>query len=233
MHLPTFSVVIPTKDEEKYLPKLLVILRTQTLQPKEIIVADACSTDATRDIALNLGARVVDGGLPSVGRNAGAAVASGELLLFLDADVDLSSNDIFERVISEFARRDLDLATVDVANNKISVKLYNWYVRLWSAKHPHLPGFFILAKRTLHDKIKGFDETVIFLEDHDYGYRAVKQAGARFAFLNSARIGISFRRFARDGFIIPVTQYILAELYYFVFGPIRHNLFRYRFGYKK
>lgn len=76
------SIIIPTFNEEKYLPILFESLQKQTFNNFEIIVADNNSTDATRSIALAAGARVVGGGLPAGGRNMGAKFAQGEWLLF-------------------------------------------------------------------------------------------------------------------------------------------------------
>ena len=58
--------MIPTKNEADELPTLLRSIRRQTTQPREIIVADANSTDGTREIARQFGARVVEGGLTIV-----------------------------------------------------------------------------------------------------------------------------------------------------------------------
>jgi glycosyltransferase involved in cell wall biosynthesis len=76
------SIIIPTKNEETCLPKLLDSIKSQDFPDYEIIIADANSTDKTREIAKSYGCIVVDGGLPAVGRNRGAEVANGEILLF-------------------------------------------------------------------------------------------------------------------------------------------------------
>ena len=78
-----FSIIIPTYNEEEYLPVLLESIKKQDFDDYEVIVADANSTDRTREIAEEYGCIVVDGGLPGVGRNNGARVAKGEYLLFL------------------------------------------------------------------------------------------------------------------------------------------------------
>ena len=80
------TIVIPTKNEEAYLPRLPESIQGQTLKPSEIIVADAHSTDRTREIAIAYGAKVVDGGMISFGRNAGAREVHTAFILFLDAD---------------------------------------------------------------------------------------------------------------------------------------------------
>ena len=84
------SIIIPTYNEEEYLPVLLESIKKQSFKDYEIIVADANSTDRTREIAESYGCIVVDGGLPAAGRNNGAKVATGEYLLFLDSDLELT-----------------------------------------------------------------------------------------------------------------------------------------------
>ena len=83
------SIVIPAKNEEKYLPKLLASVKKQSFKDYEIIVADNNSKDKTKEIAKSYGCKIVKGGLPGKGRNAGAKIAKGEIILFLDADVIL------------------------------------------------------------------------------------------------------------------------------------------------
>ena len=80
------SVIIPTLDEVARLPPLIAALRREA-ELAEIIVADGGSADGTEAVAEALGARVVRTA-PGRGRQlgAGAAAASGEILLFLHAD---------------------------------------------------------------------------------------------------------------------------------------------------
>ena len=96
------SIIIPAYNEEKFLPKLLRSIRKQAYKNKEVIVADASSTDRTAEIAGEYGARVVEGGMPAVGRNNGAKKAKGDIFLFLDADVVLPDAYFLEATIKEF-----------------------------------------------------------------------------------------------------------------------------------
>src|SRR5262249_4542854 len=80
------SVVVPALNEAEKLPQLLVALDREP-ELREIIVADGGSNDGTPVIARQLGASVIlTGGGRGGGLRAGAAAASGEILLFLHAD---------------------------------------------------------------------------------------------------------------------------------------------------
>lgn len=82
---PLLSVIIPTINEASNIKQVLA--RVQTGDCIEIIVVDAHSTDATREIAAQAGARVIEvSGGRAAQQNAGAAEAKGRLLLFLHAD---------------------------------------------------------------------------------------------------------------------------------------------------
>ena len=87
---PTISVVVAAYDEARHIGRLLESLKGQTRPPLEVIVADDGSHDATAAIAAEAGARVLK--LPHRGpaaaRNAGAEVARGEILVFLDGDME-------------------------------------------------------------------------------------------------------------------------------------------------
>lgn len=231
------TIVIPTKNEEAVLPRLLESIRRQTLQPHEIIVADAGSTDRTRAIAESYGARVIEGGLPGPGRNRGADAATTDIVLFLDADVELRDPEFLERSVGEMLERKLDLATCDVFPlsdawaDHVLHRAYNVYARAWGDVFPHAPGFCMFSRRSLHAKIGGFDEAVVFCEDHDYARRATKVG--KFGFLKSTKIPVSIRRMDRDGRLNIAVKYMLAELHLAMLGPIRDNRFHYTFGHKQ
>ena len=91
--LPTASVIIPARNEERNLPTLLRSLASQPVKPREIIVVDDGSTDRTAEVARQLGATVIasqplpEGWLGKTWAcHQGAQAALGDLLLFLDAD---------------------------------------------------------------------------------------------------------------------------------------------------
>lgn len=200
--MKTVSIIIPTLNEEDYLPGLLEAIRRQTQPPLEVIVADAGSSDRTAEIALRAGFRVVPGGRPARGRNAGAAAALGDILLFLDADV-LPAPDFLVRALEEFIRRGLDTATFPVQplggnlTDAIFHEAANVFIQATCSFNPHAPGFCILSRRRTHEGIGGFDEALYLSEDHDYVRRVVAQGG-RFGILH-VPIPVSVRRLESDG----------------------------------
>ena len=206
-----FSIIIPTYNEEEYLPILLKSIKKQDFNSYEIIVADANSTDKTREIAEEYGCRVVDGGLPAVGRNNGAKVAKGEYLLFLDSDLELTE-DYLRNVIYEFRMERLGIAITQMLpmSSKVEDKLFhdfaNYFMISVETIKPHGAGCYgIIARKELHDKCGGFDEKLTFGEDTDYIERLAKKE--RFKVLRNAKIGVSTRRLEEEGITTLIQQY--------------------------
>lgn len=230
------SIVIPTKDEEILLPKLLASIREQAHPDYEIIVADAHSTDETRRIAASFGAHVVEGGMPGPGRNRGAEEMKGDVIAFFDADVILPNRHFLQDCLDEMTTRGLDIATCRVHADTQSIvdramhEAYNAYSIATEKVLPHAPGFCLFATRAAHEKIRGFDEDVVFAEDHDYVRRA-KKAGFRFGILRKHKIPVSTRRMKKEGRVTLTVKYVFGELYMITRGSIKHRTpFRYEFG---
>jgi len=230
--MPSLSVVIPAFNEESVLPVLLEMISRQTLRPREVIVADANSTDRTREIARGFGAVVVEGGLPSVGRNRGAQRAGGDYLVFLDADAVLPDDGFFARSLAEMEARNLASACPDItATEGLRARVFFWiytrFVRLTVRRHPHAIGTCIFIRRGVHEAIGGWDETIFYAEDNDYGHRASKLG--TFGYLDEI-VKTPPRRFERDGYVRSDVMNLLAELHIRFRGPIRTDIFKYRFG---
>ncbi|MEO8737754.1 MAG: glycosyltransferase [Edaphobacter sp.] len=141
-----------------------------------VIVADAGSTDGTVEVALafrdRLSIEVIPGGLPSVGRNAGARLATTRFVLFLDADVELPEPTLLRRSLWRMTRRDLHLATTNIAcrhGGFFDDALYagnNLMQRLGSFLKPFATGMFMLFDREAFWQLGGFNERALFAEDY-------------------------------------------------------------------
>lgn len=229
------TIIIPTYNEEKFLPRLLKDIQRQTLHPDTIIVADAFSKDRTRAIAKKFGCTVIDGGLPGVGRNRGASAVKSGIILFLDADMRLHATKFLEKNLKEFSDRKLDIATVSILPDKGSYidtliyQTFNMLIRLTAHTKPHAQGGCIIIRKKIHDTIGGFDERIKIAEDMDYTQRAAKKG--RFGILNAEPIATSMRRFARDGYSKTLLKYALTELHMATLGNVTTNIINYQFGY--
>jgi len=233
------SIIIPTLNEESYLPGLLEAIGRQTWPPLEIIIADAGSTDHTVEIAQKAGYRVVPGGSPARGRNAGVTVARGDIFLFLDADV-LPEPAFLSRALDEFNRRRLDVATCPVQalggnlTDTAMHKAANIFIQAVQPFSPHAPGFCIFARRQTHESVCGFDETLYMSEDHDYVRRITAQ-GRRFGVLH-VPIPVSVRRLDTDGRWNVALRYTFLTINQLIGDRFNQAMFdrylgEYRFGY--
>ena len=232
-----FSIVIPTKNEEKFLPILLRDIAKQSRQPEKIIVADAHSTDKTRTIAKKFGCTVVDGGLPGVGRNCGAKLVASEFIVFLDADAQIKSKKFFEEAFAEITKRNLDIASCDIVpyeGTRIDIwmlETYNLYAKITENIKPHAPGMCIFMKKNIHDAVQGFDEHVLLAEDMDYVQRAARFG--TFGILRDVEISTSTRRFRKDGHFKTIIKYLLTELHMSTLGSVKTDIFKYKFDYEE
>lgn len=205
------SLIIPTYNEEEYLPILLESIKQQDFSDYEIIVADADSKDNTVKIAEEYGCIVVEGGMPAVGRNNGAKVAKGDYLLFLDSDLKLTE-DYLAKVIYEFKMERLGIAITQMkplskkTEDKLLHDLANLFMISVEKIKPHGAGCYgIIAKRELHERCGGFNEELTFGEDTEYIERLAKKE--RFKVLRNAKIGVSTRRLEEEGLATLAKQY--------------------------
>lgn len=231
------SIIIPTYNEADYLPILLNSIKKQSFTNYEVIVADNNSKDSTIKIANSYNCKVVKGGNPAEGRNNGAKYALGKYLLFLDSDVVLKE-DFLENTIKKFEERKLGIATRYIAPlskkniDKILYTFANFFLFINQYFNPHAPGFCILVRKEIHEKINGFDETLKAAEDHDYVKRA-KKYGSKFRVLSGRKISVSVRRFDSDGRWNTIKKYIYCEFYLFFRGKIKKDIYKYKFGHYK
>jgi glycosyltransferase involved in cell wall biosynthesis len=143
-----------------------------------LFIADAGSTDGTLAVAESfrqwLNIQVIPGGLPAVGRNAGARMATSRYLLFLDADVELADNSLLRRAVELMQRKSLHCVTTDIfcQEGSLSDKLLyggnNLVQRLSRFHKPFATGMFMLVEKEKFDELGGFDEEALYAEDYQF-----------------------------------------------------------------
>src|SRR5580693_2142943 len=119
------TIVIPAKNEAKLIPRLLTSLTNQDyskMSSTRVLVADANSTDGTAEVVRSfsdrLNVKVIRGGMPSVGRNQGAAQADTPYILFLDADIELADRSLLRRCAERAQSKRLHCVTTNILCNR-------------------------------------------------------------------------------------------------------------------
>jgi glycosyltransferase involved in cell wall biosynthesis len=172
------TIVIPCKNEEENIKQLFLELKQQNIGNTLIILADAKSTDKTRVLAntyafeLDLNLKIIDGGLPAVGRNAGAKLVKTPYILFLDADITFTDRQSIKTAFDSIHNRPIDMVgTTPWYKGEFDVRawllfrinlLITWYL---SKTQPFAIGGFTLVKKDVFKKLGGYDEKATQSED--------------------------------------------------------------------
>ena len=206
------SIVIPTLNEEKYLPALLNSLKEVSF-PLEIIVVDGNSTDDT--------VGVVEKFIPSFSgdstlrlltsergiafqRNLGAAQAKYDVLIFCDADIVFPSMETYQKIVSEFVEKKY-VAAAPIMLSLESGKRFQLIYGILSLSQkillffgkPYFPGACLLTTKETFTQIGGFDTMVLLGEDVDYSLKTSKLGSCG---LLNAHIQVSSRRVIKYGY---------------------------------
>lgn len=206
---PFFSIIIPTLNEAKYLPKLLADLCKQTYKDFEVIHVDGFSEDTTvakaKTFAKKLTLTTTQQKIRnvSVQRNHGAKLAKGTWLLFFDADNRLPAY-FLDGLRYQIAKNpDMDLFTtwimVDGSRQLFRgiERMVNFTFELHSQlDKPFAPGAMIGIKRKYH-KQHEFDQHQKVLEDY-YFIKTAVDSGLVFKVLREPRYTFSLRRYRKQ-----------------------------------
>ncbi len=227
------SIVIPAFNEEAFLPRLLASIKAQDYTDCEIIVADNNSVDRTAAIARQHGARVVTGGIPGAGRNRGAEVARGDIILFLDADTLLPEGFI-SKILARFGKDFVDICIPWIKPIDGTKPIYstifqfsNTFFKLMESIQPQGLGLCILVTRRLHQRIGGFSEKQRVSEDFDYINRA--SFIGRFRVYTNVYVYHSVRRYKAEGVSNLVRKQVKSGFLYLFTGKA-YNTEDYDFG---
>jgi glycosyltransferase involved in cell wall biosynthesis len=238
---PELSVVIPAYNEATYIDRLLEALARQNFKNFEVIVSDANSEDNTDKVVAEfkkgLDINIVQSPPlgPAHGRNIGAKKASGDWLLFLDADDDFDDPDFLNTLLEQTNKSGWQTSSAKIKVkegsliNKFGMSKLNYgYLKLLShTKHPVAPGYCILTRRSLFESLGGFNEKIQFGEDYDYVSRASK---AGFGFVEQTYFYVDLRRAETEGIRLTIKG-IANEIYRHTHGyNLEKNPIKYEFG---
>ena len=200
------SIIIPAYNEERYLPTCLASVQQAVAANRdlgvavELIVADNNSTDRTADIARSHGARVAFEPQNQIARarNAGAVIAAGDWLLFLDADCELSA---------ELLRDTIQLTQEDKIVGCGSIvamhDMPRWAQRMlagWnsiSRRCRWAAGSFLVCRGDAFSELGGFNTKLYAAEEIDLSRRLKRwgrKRGLSFEILNAHPLVSSNRK---------------------------------------
>jgi glycosyltransferase involved in cell wall biosynthesis len=230
------SVIIPTLNEEQYIAATIASAQVQD-GVREIIVVDAGSTDATAQVVAEIAARDARVQFiphhPPVGgqRTLGGMRASGDLLLFIDADVMLPE-DFVRSAIARMQQRRASIAIPYYSPGKSTLGIratyffFNMMFLLFARIAPSGAGGGILVRSELFRTLGGFDPSLTY---DDIAF--IRKAARRGKFIVlSHHIVVSDRRFRSEGVIPMLLKYLLLSIF-FIFGLFRlANVIKYPFA---
>ena len=172
------TIVIPCKNEERYIKHLFFALKEQQIGKTQIYLADAHSTDNTRMLAetyafeLGLNLKIISGGLPAKGRNNGARLSKTPYLLFLDADVTFTHPQAIEEALDNIHNRAIDMvATTPRYKGEFDIRAWVLFrinrIAAWflAKTDPFAIGGFTLVRRDVFNILGGYDEKATQAED--------------------------------------------------------------------
>jgi biofilm PGA synthesis N-glycosyltransferase PgaC len=202
------TIVIPCKNEEKYIGRLLEDLSQQIgIRDVRIIVADADSTDTTVSVVKTyddfLNIEVITGGPVSVGRNNGAELVTTPYILFLDADVRFFNSLTIYEAVYTMHECQLDLVTANIRNYGRDLRAsfffwgFNIINQIMTKKTPFAIGAFFLTRRNKFEDLGGFPNKYDTSED----YILSKQYDPKKFTIVEHYFGQDERRFKKLGYL--------------------------------
>ena len=230
-----YSIVIPTLNEEKFLPKLLDSLAAQTKKDFEVIVVDGSSKDKTVAVAKSFVRKLPKlqivmskkASLP-LQRNLGAKVARAAWLIFIDAD-----SIVFPHFIERITRYIRDekpsffttwLRPDSEKPGEANIALLGnlMFEVALTLGRPLPSGPLTAVTRTAFARVGGYNEEHAYHEDIDFSMR-VARAGFSIRIIPETLYVWSLRRLRKQGTAKVIQQYIISAVPILLFKqPLKH-----------
>jgi glycosyltransferase involved in cell wall biosynthesis len=223
--MTSLSIVIPCKNEERYIGKLLDDLAQQSgINNIPIYIADANSTDNTLNVIRQkvdqypyLTIQILPGGNVSYGRNKGASFVSTEYVVFIDADVRFYKTNTLVTSTSLLKSTGKRLLTCKLKSyspdirSKVAFYLYNKVHSLLIRKYPFAIGAYFFLRTIDFRTFGGFNVKSDNSEDFIFSQNFTP---SEFIVLDHY-IGQDDRRFKTIGYI-GMLKHLLINLYNYI-----------------
>jgi rSAM/selenodomain-associated transferase 2 len=164
---PRISVIIPVLNEENTIGKLLSELKKRSeTSICETLVVDGGSTDRTREIAENAGARVIESNRKgrAAQMNTGAEYARAKILYFLHADTIPAQHfdaNILKSVSDGF---NAGCFTLRFDDPHPGLRFYSWFTKFRST-YIRFGDQSLFVAASVFKEVNGFDESLVVMED--------------------------------------------------------------------
>lgn len=211
-NLVKVSVVIPSFNEDKVIENCLNSLAKQTYQNLEIIVIDDGSVDDTREKVSDLESRINNLKLlkqdhkgPGEARNLGAKKASGNILVFVDSDMEFENNFI-ERLVDPIILGESigTFSKEEYVLNKDNIWSKCWNInkklpidKMHGSNYPDTQPVFRAILKEKFDEVAGFT-SIGYVDDYTLseklGVLATAAKGAKFYHKNPDNLGEIYRQ---------------------------------------
>ncbi len=235
------SIIIPTLNEQRYIPILLESLTKQKEKNFETIIVDGFSQDKTIEEILKYKNKIplkyfqIKPNL-SYQKNYGAKKSQGAYLCFVDADMKVSPS--FTKIAKEFITKHkgliflpyvLPLEKKEFPELTFIFPILNELVKIsQNFNKPFSSGPAMIFEKNFFRLIGGFDN--LFGEDH-FIIRKSYHWGVKAKILPpTAKVHFSLRRMKKEGRLKLITHFIGAHFYLLLKDKLNQKLFKYDMG---
>jgi glycosyltransferase involved in cell wall biosynthesis len=197
------TIVIPSKNESEIIDKTLTLLNKQyNIYGTRVIISD-CSDDNTRKVIKSgkypkLRIKIIDGGLPSVARNNGAELVKTPYVLFLDADIFLTSPFTISNSLKTMKSQGYHLLTTKFRVEgfySFVFPIFEFFRDLTINESPCAIGGFMMFKMSEFKLLGGFNNEDKFAEDFHLSMKVIHHK----FHVSDEKVYTTDRRFKKKG----------------------------------
>jgi rSAM/selenodomain-associated transferase 2 len=212
--MASISIIIPTYNEAANISKLInYLLENGEGKIAELIISDGGSTDLTVELAVKAGAKTVLS--PQKGRaaqmNHGATIATGDIFYFIHADTFPPTSyvkDILNAIQKEY---DFGRYRTRFDSSRMILKLNAWFTR-FDLFICYGGDQTLFIRRSLFERINGFDAQMRIMEDYDIVTRAKATGGKYKIFAKTALL--SARKYDTNSWLrVQTANYTIIQMF--------------------